>query len=116
MKICILDDDIHCIFCIENFIRKIGCKCDVETFFSPDLCLDHYKENEMPDLVLSDYSMPRMNGKEVINELRRMGFSGPAYFVTAWAEPDKSTIGLSGVVRKPIRLDDFKDILVDHAV
>lgn len=41
---------------------------------------------EQPDLIITDYMMPRMNGLEMIEKLRDGGFEGPIVLATAIPE------------------------------
>ncbi len=45
------------------------------------------------DLVISDIKMPEMNGKELINEMRRQNMVTPVVFITAFATID-SAVGM----------------------
>jgi CheY-like chemotaxis protein len=41
---------------------------------------------EQPELIITDYMMPRMNGLEMIERLREGGFEGPIVLATAVSE------------------------------
>lgn len=70
---------------------------------------------EKPDLVLLDVLMPRLNGFNVLQELRSSGFGGKAVFVTALTTSHHRELEpggeADGVLNKPFRLQDVAQCL-----
>jgi two-component system chemotaxis response regulator CheY len=72
--------------------------------------------SELPDLILSDWSMPEMNGVELLRELRSRGSSVKFGFVTS---PGASTAmrekafeaGAQFVVERPLSVQGFRHLL-----
>jgi two-component system chemotaxis response regulator CheY len=68
-----------------------------------------------PDLVLSDWNMPEMNGIELLRALRGGGHEVPFGFVTSeGTEPMRETAAAAGamfLIAKPFTAEAFADIL-----
>lgn len=72
-------------------------------------------EAESPDLVLSDFNMPEMNGQEFLAELRERGVDIPFGFITSEASVENrdqaKQNGASFVICKPFTPDMFSQHL-----
>lgn len=70
---------------------------------------------QKPDLVLSDWNMPGMNGMDLLRELRSAGLSTPFGFVTSEGTPEMrlaaEEAGALFVVSKPFTAECFRDAL-----
>jgi two-component system chemotaxis response regulator CheY len=68
-----------------------------------------------PDLILSDWNMPNMNGIEFLNALRARGSSTPFCFVTSEGSPEMrdeaERSGALGLIAKPFTAETFGDML-----
>jgi len=71
-----------------------------------------------PDLVLSDWYMPNMNGIELLENLTKDGIKIKFGFVTTEATPDMrqraTAAGASFLISKPFTPESFKEILGAH--
>ena len=69
----------------------------------------------LPDLVLSDWNMPEMNGLEFLQNLRSQGNAVPFGFVTSEGNETMRTLaadnGASFLIAKPFGADTFRDAL-----
>ena len=60
------------------------------------------------DLVLTDLSMPDMDGRELAAKLREEGFTGPVALVSGYAlEQAEMGSDIVGVLMKPFRLNEL---------
>jgi len=60
------------------------------------------------DLVLTDLSMPDMDGRELAAKLREAGFAGPVALVSGYAlEQAEMGSDIVGVLMKPFRLNEL---------
>ena len=70
-KVIIIDDQSTSRIILEELVRGIDDDLAVETFASPLTALEWAQSNR-PDLILTDYKMPDMNGVELTRELRQL--------------------------------------------
>jgi two-component system chemotaxis response regulator CheY len=72
-------------------------------------------EAEEPDLVLSDWNMPEMNGLELLQALRAQGCGVRFGFVTSESTTDMREQAISAgaefLIAKPFTAEDFADVL-----
>ena len=68
-------------------------------------------KHESIDLLISDYFMPHLNGRELILELRRQGKTLPIIALTAATigaeKDDLREAGADVVLSKPLNIDSF---------
>ena len=73
---------------------------------------------EAPDLVLSDWNMPEMNGLELLRTLRANDSKLPLGFVTSESTPEMQSLaaesGALFVIVKPFTADTFQGALRPH--
>ena len=71
--------------------------------------------SEAPDLILSDWNMPEMNGIDFLRALRGAGDSTPFWFVTSEGSDEMreaaAQAGAMGLIAKPFTADVFADAL-----
>lgn len=66
----IIDDQTTGRTILQRVIQQIGDNLDVFTFGSPTEALDWIDQHD-PDLIITDYRMPEMNGVDFIREIRK---------------------------------------------
>lgn len=70
---------------------------------------------ESPDLIVSDWNMPEMNGLEFLVALRKEGNTTTFGFVTSESNPamreQAIAAGASFLLSKPFSADSFEDVL-----
>ena len=68
-----------------------------------------------PDLVLSDWNMPKMSGIELLRGLRTAGCDVKFGFVTSESTPEMRSMsaeaGAGFLIAKPFNEDTFRDVL-----
>lgn len=105
----VLDDNEDNIRLAEIFLKRLGCRVrgftSAKSFFAEMTSLT-------PDLVLLDIHMPEMNGFQVFDRLREIGYQNPIWALTAYSlNEDIQKIlehGFDDYIRKPISLDGMK--------
>jgi two-component system chemotaxis response regulator CheY len=72
-------------------------------------------KSKSPDLILSDWNMPEMNGIELLRALRGSGSTTPFCFVTSEGSEEMRTMadqaGALGLIAKPFTPEAFADTL-----
>jgi two-component system chemotaxis response regulator CheY len=73
--------------------------------------------NESPDLVLSDWNMPEMNGIDFLRALKEEGNETPFGFVTSESTPDMRELAIEAgalfLIAKPFTAEAFQDVLTN---
>jgi CheY-like chemotaxis protein len=99
-KILVVDDEIQVLKALRRVLGRT---------FEVHLAIDGHSALEMlaqcqPDLVLSDYRMPLMNGAELVREIRRRSPRTPCILLSGYAGPDEPRESVTGgctVLGKP---------------
>jgi len=72
-------------------------------------------KKSLPDLVVMDMKMPRMNGLEVLKHLRSMGFLNPVIMMTAYGEleivSEAAKMGVKKNITKPFDLQELRKVI-----
>lgn len=70
------------------------------------------------DLFISDHHMPRMNGLEVVRELRRINFGGRIFIFSSEIDhevnDDYLALRVDQVLPKPILLPELRQLLLEY--
>jgi DNA-binding NtrC family response regulator len=108
----VVDDETALLELAKVVLEDMG--FDVRTFSDPQVALDEF-EKIRPELVMTDYWMPRMSGMDLIRECRRLNpgqktilISGTVdgqVFANAAVRPDQ-------FVAKPYDVQALKDMVV----
>lgn len=110
-KILIIDDDVTALDIVDYLFEDKG--FDVERRADGQSALDSIDE-DLPDIILIDLMMPRMNGQECVRQLRQKGISVPIVAFTALDDPEvhqeAMDAGCNMVLTKPCK----PDALVKH--
>lgn len=119
MRILLADDHPHFSELVESLLgpafEVIGKVCDGQALFNAAISLK-------PDLILTDISMPILNGIDAVDELHRSGCNSKIIFVTVHSDPDfvRSclAVGAAGYVIKPrVAIDlqpAIREVLAGH--
>ena len=94
---------------LEKYFNKIIIASNGEDAF------EKMKSEPKIDLIISDINMPKMNGLEFLEELRKDNFDIPFIFVTARDEPDKMLkaiqLDINNYILKPINLQNLLSVI-----
>lgn len=88
---------------------------NVAIFSKPHEALEYFRTNkDQIDLVISDKSMPKMNGEELVKNIRLISQSIPIFVLSGFVSKEDDTelisIGATKVLLKPLSI---KDIVVE---
>jgi len=115
MKILIVDDSKAMRMIVKKTLRQAGYQGH-ETREASDgnEALDVIHDWQ-PDVVLSDWNMPNMNGPELLEAVRGEGFSGTFGFVTTEGSSKMreaaEAAGAAFLITKPFTAQDFQSKL-----
>lgn len=109
-KIVVVDDEKIVTSAFKTLLKVEGFS-DGHFFNSPKECLEFLKENK-PDLVISDFLMPEMNGLEFLQAVNEMYPEVSKILLTGYADKENAIraineIGLYRYIEKPWNNDDL---------
>ena len=109
-KILYLDDDKLLTSTFSTLMKVEGFD-DVVIFNNPHEALEYLK-NEAPDLIISDFLMPEMNGLEFLREAKKLYPEVSMILLTAYADKENAIktineIGVYKYIEKPWDNDDL---------
>lgn len=115
MKILVVDDSKAMRMIVTRTLRKAGYE-NHETKEANDgkEALDTVHDWQ-PDVIISDWNMPNMNGLELLQALNTEGFSGTFGFVTTEGSSKMRQMadeeGSKFLITKPFTAQSFQDVL-----
>ena len=112
-RILILDNEALILNLMSGFLEETG--HHIIGSSSPEEALDLLSKANI-DIILTDYTMPAMNGSQFSKQARLKGFDGPIYYMTGRQNiekynVDKQKYKISGVILKPFNKDEIVRII-----
>ena len=109
-KIVVVDDEKIVTSAFKTLLKVEGFS-DAHFFNNPKEAVEFLKENQ-PDLVISDFIMPQMNGLEFLAEVKRMYPEVSRILLTGYADKENAIraineVGLYRYIEKPWNNDDL---------
>lgn len=109
-KIVVVDDDKIVTSAFATLLKVEGFS-DAHFFNEPKLAIEFLKENT-PDLVISDFLMPEMNGLEFLSEVKKIHPEVSRILLTGYADKENAIraineVGLYRYIEKPWNNDDL---------
>ena len=109
-KIVVVDDEKIVTSAFKTLLKVEGFS-DAHFFNSPCEAIDFLKKN-IPDLVISDFIMPEMNGLEFLSEVNKLYPEVSKILLTGYADKENAIkaineIGLYRYIEKPWNNDDL---------
>ncbi|KAB7890263.1 response regulator transcription factor [Poseidonibacter ostreae] len=107
-NILVLEDDELFASTLEDFLSEEGFAVDLA--FNGEECLDLNYEKKY-DLYIFDINVPKINGLDLLKQLRSAGDETPSIFLTSYK--DKDTLqegflnGCDDYLKKPVDLDEL---------
>ncbi len=90
MKILIAEDEPVSRRVLESFLRNWG--YDVLVTCDGSEAREIFQKQDAPNLVISDWMMPNMNGLDLCRKIREMERPGYTYFIILTAKGGKKTL------------------------
>ncbi len=113
MNILLLEDDLLFSESLEDFLNEAG--FDVDICNDGECALEKSYENNY-DLLLLDVNVPKLNGFEVLQNIREQNDNTPAIFLTSFK--DKESVlkgfdkGADDYLKKPVDLDELHSRII----
>lgn len=112
-KIIVVDDESMMLSTLKMLLELEGFE-DVEFFDNPKNALDSIK-NSIPDLIISDFMMPQMNGIEFLSEAKKTCPNTSMILLTGYADKENAIkaindVGIYKYIEKPW---DNEDLLIN---
>ncbi len=109
MTVLVIDDSRAMRMIIRRTLRQAGLRADrVIEAGDGEEALERVRRDR-PDVILADWHMPRMNGMELLQALKREGSRGPFGFVTVECTPQMRSrarkAGAKFFIAKPFTAD-----------
>jgi two-component system, OmpR family, response regulator ChvI len=110
-RIFIVDDEPDLTLAFKVGLEDNGFK--VDAFNDPHIALTAFKNNPSYDLALIDIKMPKMNGFELYNEMKKIDDQVKVCFITAFDVKQVDMNALSSdkrsvsVIRKPVEIEEM---------
>lgn len=111
-KLLIVDDEAVTLKMTKMALEKMG--FEAEIFSHPIKALEYFQENkDSIDLVLTDKSMPHLNGIELTKKIREIDSDIPILILTGFASNEEDQIfediGVTKALFKPLSMRDLID-------
>ncbi|MDP5157668.1 MAG: response regulator [Flaviramulus sp.] len=112
-KILVVDDEISICLLLENFLSE---KHDVITI-NDGLEALLWLEDNIPDLIISDIQMPKMDGYEFLTNLRQRGFTKhtPVIMLSGKSESKERIkcyrLGAQDYLTKPFNPEELDELV-----
>ena len=114
IRVLVTDDSRVMRQIVIRTLRQAGYDWDVREASDGAEALELIRADE-PDVVLSDWNMPEMNGIDLLRRLRAEGFATPFGFVTSEGSPEmRATAEAAGalfLIAKPFTPDAFREVI-----
>ncbi|MFN3403191.1 MAG: response regulator [Cytophagaceae bacterium] len=115
--ILLVEDDELDVISVERSLKKIDLDISLHTAYNGIEALgklkgDGYDKIPLPDIILLDLNMPRMNGIEFLKSLRKESDFDPVkifVMTTSNEEKDRNEtekLGIAGYIIKPLNFND----------
>jgi signal transduction histidine kinase len=107
-RILVLDNEVQILNVLNAFVQDEGLVFIGSS--DPADALDFLTKAQI-DLIITDFSMPNMNGSEFSAKAREYGYDGPILYMTSAKfieqyNKDKKDLEISGLIIKPFNKDD----------
>jgi DNA-binding response OmpR family regulator len=113
INIMYIEDDVLATTRLKNILEKYFNKIIIAS--NGEEAFEKINTEPKIDLIISDINMPKMDGLEFLEELRKDNFDMPFIFVTARDEPDKMLkaiqLDIDNYVLKPINLQNLLSVI-----
>jgi CheY-like chemotaxis protein len=112
-SILIVDDEANQRLMLEQALRALATDWSIATAASGQEALDEV-DRQAPDLIITDYHMPTMNGLELIARVRGRDLRSRIILITAYSSPELyaavQRLGVDHYLTKPVPLAKLRSL------
>lgn len=112
-SILIVDDEANQRLMLEQALRALAADWSISTAASGQEALA-VMEQQVPDLIITDYHMPAMNGLELIARVRSHDLRSRIILITAYSSPELNAavqrLGVDHYLTKPVPLAELRSL------
>ena len=120
INVCIIDDSSQIINLERKWIAKICPHANILSFLFSKHCLRYFEHGRpLPDVVICDVYMPEIDGTQMYDFFKSVGFAGRFYFLTSLSSGASELLAQcpdAKLFTKPFTKDTIKQILEDCPV
>lgn len=110
-SVLIVDDEDNQRFVVEQALRGLSYDWFITTVSSVSEALASIAGN-VPDLIITDYNMPHLNGLDLVAQIRQRHIDTRIIFMTAYSSPELrqrvERLNIDYYVTKPVPLGDLR--------
>ena len=118
-NVLLIDDDHDDHEFFVEAVRDIDASINIQSMYDSEEALKFLKEEKhnLPDLIVLDTNMPKLNGRQILTELKKdpaLSHIPVVMYSTFFSERDNnefSKLGVMNYLAKPSKLGDFKNLL-----
>lgn len=120
-NILLVEDDYLDVIQVQRVLSKLKANCELHTAFNGKDAMEMLrgqgpkKLDSKPDIILMDINMPKMNGLELLKELRsnQEFYNIPVFIMTtSYEDVDRlaaQDLGIKGYIVKPLNFDSYSN-------
>lgn len=113
MSVLLVDDEREVLLLFSMLLKRKFATCHVAT--NGEEALEILKSGAQIDCVITDISMPRMDGFELKINMDRLGYNIPVIGVTGHSEPEviqrMKDLGFSHIMLKPVDKGELMKVI-----
>ena len=106
IKVLVVDDDEILLKTAEDTLKSLGASTFIATNGEQALKMIEENKQDQFKVVILDWKMPDMNGLEVADKIKAIGYNIPIILISAydWSEIEKEAkdVGIAGFIFKPL--------------
>ena len=115
MKIWIVDDDRIQLLINNKAVSKVWPEADVTTFLNPMDAISAFRDQEKPDMLLLDLTMPELSGFEFLEYMTIQNICLDVYIVSSSIDPQeieqsKNYPSVKSFIMKPLTKSKLETI------
>ena len=114
VRITLIDDEPSVLFALKLLLEALG--FSISDFSDSELAIAHLASPDVADVCLCDLRMPKRNGLQVLEEVKKIAPTLPFILMSAHASDTElqkaKVLGANGVLTKPFTPDDLQAALV----